>query len=151
MLPLERSQLHSFWDFHTKQACSTSNHITHSARKSDTECTHIFIAFLHDRTIVIELVIFLHKLIHIVSDKRWAVVLSCFSNYAWEISKTLDKCNFLFLWFYRYKCFLHASFSYLAKKRLNTSISILQERTCISVEVDRFLRIESHILTRVNL
>ena len=39
----------------------------------------------------------------------------------------------------------------LAKDRLDTGMGILDERTGITVEVDRLLRVEEHGLARVNL
>ena len=35
--------------------------------------------------------------------------------------------------------------------RLNTSVGVLNERTCVAVEVDRLLRVEHHVLARVDL
>ena len=43
------------------------------------------------------------------------------------------------------------SFIRLAEYRLDSRMSILNERACISVEIDRLLRIEEHGLLRIHL
>ena len=38
-----------------------------------------------------------------------------------------------------------------AEDRADASVGILDERTCVAVEVDRFFRIEHHVLARIHL
>ena len=100
---------------------------------------------------MIELIVLLNEVIHIVGNLRRTVAATGFSNHTREIGKSLNERNLLVVWCYIGNLGLHSSLGCLAKKRLNACVGVLDKRSGVSIEVNRLLRVERHILARINL
>ena len=101
---------------------------------------------------MIELIVLLGKFIHIIGNQSGAERTSCFSHNCGIIGQTLYESNLAFTGSHSYKLTdSEALIGSLAKHRTDTSMGVLDERTGIAIEVDRFLGIEGHVLARIHL
>ena len=103
---------------------------------------------------MIELVVFFYQVISIVGDEGGAVFLSCFANDGSVVGYHLDQVFFLLGYGSRCRQLFgqnDALFGSFTQNGTDTGICVLDERAGITVEIDRFLRVESHVLARVHL
>ena len=102
---------------------------------------------------MIELIVFFHQVISIISNNRRAVI---FTGLFYNSSKVGNHLNQPFFFFAQFNTSRNlfrndnTRFCRFPEHRLNTCISILDKWSCITIEVDRFFRIECHILTGID-
>ncbi len=86
---------------------------------------------------MIELVVALDKVIDIVGDQCRAVGLACGLDCGGEVGEGLDKGYFFFAGYYcRVVADDHAFVSGFAEHGADARVSVLDERTCVAVEVN---------------
>ncbi len=103
---------------------------------------------------MIELVVFLHQIVCIVRYNGRIIVRTRLLDNRFKIGQHLNQTFFLRAQFQTYRNDFgnnDTCFGRLAQYRLDTGIRILNERSCIAIEIYRFFRIESHVLTCIHL
>ena len=104
---------------------------------------------------MIVLIEFLRKFISIIGDKSRRMRCSSLGNLRRESIEYLDNTNFLrrkgSIILKHIGSIFQSLCICLAENGLDTCMSVLDERSCIAVEVDGFLRIEEHGLPWVHL
>ena len=101
---------------------------------------------------MVELVVFFHQIISIIRNNRRAVIFPCLLDNSSKVGNHLNQPLFFFAQFNTSRNLSgnhNTRFGSFTKHRLNTSISILNKRACITIEVDRLFRIKRHIFTRI--
>ena len=102
---------------------------------------------------MVELIVFLHQIIHIVGDKRRTVYATGFGNHSREIGQMLNERNLFFRGFDLsgvHLAIIDTGFDSLAHDRADAGVGVLNERPRVPVEVDRIFGIESHVLAGID-
>ena len=103
---------------------------------------------------MVELVVLLHQVVAIVGNTRRTVGGTRFLHHSGKVGQHLDESLFLFAQLDAGRQGIRdadTSLGSLAEHRLDTGIGVLDERTCVAVEVDGFLGVEGHILACIYL
>ena len=102
---------------------------------------------------MVELVIFLHKVIRIVCNDGRAVILTCLLHNSGKVGNHLYQSLFLLTQFNAGRQLsrdFDTGLFCLAENRLDTCISILDERSRITIKVDGLFWIECHVLAGIH-
>ena len=102
---------------------------------------------------MVELIIFLYQFVCIVCKNRRIIITAGLTYYVCKIGKHLNQSFFFGTQFHtcwNYSRNGDTSFCSFTQDRLDTSVSILDKRSCITVEVDRFFRVERHVLACIH-
>ena len=101
---------------------------------------------------MIELVVFFYQVVSIVCQDRWVVICSSLFHYVGKVGQHLNQTFFFRTQFntaWDDSRDAESGFCCLAQNRLDTCVCILDERTGVSVEVDRLFRVEGHVLAGI--
>ena len=102
---------------------------------------------------MVELIIFLHKVIRIVCNDGRTVVLTCLLHNSGKVGNHLYQSLFLLTQFNAGRQLgrdFDTGLFCLAENRLDTCISILDERPRITIKVDGLFWIECHVLAGIH-
>ena len=104
---------------------------------------------------MVVLIELLGKLVSIICNESWRMSSTCLCNLSRESIQDLDDTDLLWREFHvtgENRCIMCKSLCIrLAEDRLDTSMSILNKRTGVTIEIDRLLRIKEHGLARIHL
>lgn len=144
--------LHPFGDIYAQKSHAATDHVSRDRAEFETHGARSGILFLEDRTVMVKLVVLLDKVVDIVGNQRRRIGPSGLFDYRREVGQTAYQRHLALAGNDRGE--IGASQSglvRLAEHTADTCVGVLYERAGIAVEVYRFLGIESHILTRVDL
>ena len=146
--------LHSFWNLDAEQRHTVLQDLCHVGCKNQTGNLLSLALSIQNAVVVIELVELLSQLVAVVSDATRVVVVAGIGYGCCEVVHLLDEVNLRLVdWgicalFCRNRDALGFC---LAHDSADTSVGVLDERTCIAVEVDTLLRVEEHVLAGIHL
>ena len=146
--------LHSFWNLDAEQRHTVLQDFCHVGCKNQTGNLLSLALSIQDAVVVIELVELLSQLVAVVSNATRVVVVAGIGYGCCEVVHLLDEVDLLLV--DRSICTqlcrnLDALGCCLAHDAADTSVGILDERTCITVEVDTLFWVEEHVLACVHL
>ena len=146
--------LHALWHFYSKERHGNTDNLCHIL------CQYKALLFLRcgvgieDTVVVIELIKLLRQFVTIVGYTAGRIVFSSLFHSSCKLVHLLYEL-YLFCVERRLLCIERCAVDTLslgfAKDRADTGVGILNERTCVAVEVDAFLGIEEHILAGIDL
>ena len=132
--------LHSFREIDSKDRHCLAEYLCNSLHKHESGLEKLLILLSEDRSIVVILVELLRKLICVVCYECWRMCCASLCNLCRESIEYLDDTNLLRREFnscVKYVCSMgYTLFISLSENRLDTCMRVLDERTCISVEID---------------
>ena len=102
---------------------------------------------------MIELIILLHQIVCIVGNNRWVIIRTCLLHNCLKVSQHLNQAFFFCTQLQSCRNHFGNSdtwFGCFTQHRPDTGISILDERSCIAIEINGFLRIKRHVLTCIH-
>ena len=147
--------LHSFRKSDSKNRHSFAEHLGNGLDKHESALEKLLILLAEDRCIVIVLVELLGKLVCVIRHKCWRMRSTSLCHLRREGIEYLDDTHFLRREFnsgIKYVSRMRNTlFISLSENGFYTGMSILYEWSCISVEVDRLLRVKEHCLARIHL
>ena len=145
--------LHSFRNLDAEQRHTILQNLSHVGCKNQTGNLLSLALGIQDAVVVIELVELLGQLVAVVSDTTRVVVVACIGYSCSKVVHLLDEVNLLLV--DRSVCAqlcrnLDALGCCLAHDAADTGIGILDERTCVTVEVDTLFWVEEHCCEEVH-
>ena len=152
--PPTLGSLHSFWNLDAEKCHTVLQDLSDIGSKNQTGDFLCLALSIQDAVVVIELVELLGQLVAVVGNTSRVVVVACIGYGRSEVVHLLDEVN-LFL-IDRCICAqlcwnLDALGSSLAHDAADTSVGVLDERTCVAIEVDTLFWVEEHVLAGIYL
>ena len=145
--------LHFLRDINTKQIHRRLDNHTCEIRQTNSHLLYLFILFLQYATILIKSIKRFSQIIHKISNQRRRIIFPCFLN---NVSK--GRNIFYNLLFFIINCNIVGNCSRvdvdilllsLINYGADTSVSVLNKRTCVAIEINTLLRVEKYSFGRI--